>query len=93
MIQQALILSLQILAIHAITLPGMIAERPRAIVATWMDKTFGLKWSKTIQKPLWGCIICMSGIWTIILTMSFDLKLIFIVCGINVIADKLIYNE
>lgn len=48
--------------------------------------------SRYIQKPLWDCLPCMASVWTIILTLSFDVQLIFVVCGINILIDKYI-NE
>jgi hypothetical protein len=53
----------------------------------------GKIWSKHWQKPLWSCVICMSGLWTIILTWSLNIPLIFLVCGINVLIDKIINYE
>ena len=53
----------------------------------------GKKASKHLLKPVFSCVICMSGIWTIILTWSFNFPLIFVVCGINVLIDKFINYE
>ena len=51
-----------------------------------------------ITKPLFTCLICMSSFWTIIwfLAMGHVLNqatiyLMFMVCGLNVIADSIIY--
>lgn len=59
--------------------------------------------SQHIQKPLWGCVICMASVWTIILTRfdhhaihwlkPIDFPLMFTVCGINCIIDKIVNYE
>lgn len=108
MLLHALILSLKITTIYILFQEGMLLGWFRDKVEYWIDrrcirlaKKFekespllsGKKWSKYCQKPIWGCLICMAGIWTIILTWSIDLELIFVVCGINVIIDKFINYE
>lgn len=93
MIQQVILLSLQILAVHVICQPGMIMGCPRAFLATGLDRMLGMKWSKIVQKPLWDCLACMSGIWTIILTQTFNLPLILAVCGLNYLIQKAITHE
>lgn len=108
MIQHAIILSLQITAIYILFQEGMLLERLRGWIETLFDQMFiwlakktrqpdyeitGKQWSKHWIKPVFGCVICMSGIWTIILTWSINIPLIFVVCGINVIIDKFINYE
>lgn len=108
MLIQAIILSLIITAIYILFQEGMLLGWFRIGVENkvdesciWLAKKFkkenpvltGKKWSKYIQKPLWGCLICMASIWTVVLTGAIDVKLIFIVCGINVIIDKFINYE
>jgi hypothetical protein len=51
------------------------------------------RWSMYVQKPLWSCLTCMASVWTILLSWSFNVKLILLVCGINAIIDKLIGDE
>ena len=107
MLIHALILSLTITAIYILFQEGMLLGWFRVLAENKIDKVFislakkfkeqyvisGKKWSKYIQKPIWGCLICMASVWTIILTWSVDVKLIFVVCGINVIIDKFINYE
>lgn len=88
MLLLALITSLKITAIYTIVQQGMLLHPVRASVATQFDNLFGLTISKYVQKPLWSCLPCMSSFWTVILTLSFDINLILIVCGINAIIDK-----
>ena len=85
MIARIIILSLQIAAIYIVFSEGNILSPVRAWIATTLDRAVGKKWSKYIQKPLWDCLPCMSGLWTIILTWGFDLFLILAVCGLNAI--------
>lgn len=88
MIEKATILSLVITTIYVLFQQGMFLGWLRIFIANVLDRICGLRISKYIQKPIWDCLPCMAGIWTIILTLSFDLKLIFIVCGINVLIEK-----
>jgi hypothetical protein len=93
MIERAVILSLQITAIYMLFQEGMILGWLRIKVANALDRRFGLVSSKYIQKPVWDCLTCMAGIWTIVLTLSFNWKLILAVCGMNSLIDKLLSYE
>ncbi|MDF2381332.1 hypothetical protein JMG10_07640 [Nostoc ellipsosporum NOK] len=93
MINDALTLSLIITAVYEIFQQGMLLGWLRIAVANMLDELFGLKYSRYIQKPLWDCLPCMASIWTILLTASINVELILVVCGINVIIDKLYLNE
>jgi len=108
MIIHALILSFQITAIYILFQDGMLLAWLREWAETPIDESFiwlakkakkpnplltGKAWSKHWQKPVWGCVICMASVWTIIITWSFNIPLIFLVCGINVIIDKFINYE
>ena len=86
-LEKGLVISLQILCIYALFQEGMILGWLRIWAANHFDKLGG-KTSRYIQKPLWDCFVCMSSFWTIVLTFSFDLKLIMVVCGINTLLDK-----
>lgn len=72
---------------------GMLLGWLRVEVANYLDERLGAKRSLFVQKPLWECIICMASIWTIILTLSINIPLIFVVCGINTLIDKFINYE
>lgn len=93
MIINAIILSLQICGIKVCFMEGMILGWLRIFIANFLDLVAGRKWSKIIQKPLFECYACMAGLWTVILTWSFDIKMILLVCGINYITDKIIPDE
>ncbi len=93
MIIHAIILSLQITAIHVLFLDGMLLAPLRIKMANMIDKAFGKAKSRMIQKPLWDCLACMASVWTIILTQSFDIGLILIVCGINALISKILDYE
>lgn len=93
MIEQAIILSLQITCIYQLFQQGMLLGWFRIEVANVLDGKLGLKASLYVQKPVWDCLICMASLWTCILTFSFDLKLMLVVCGINTLIDKLLSYE
>lgn len=108
MIIQAIILSLQITAIYIVFQQGMLLGWLRIGAANLLDDSFGFcckkmnidsplltgkKLSLYIQKPLWECLMCMSSVWTIVLTHSFNIKLILLVCGINSLIDKFLDYE
>lgn len=88
MIERAFILSIEILAIYVLLQQGMILGWFRIIMANIFDLMFEKKWSRYLQKPLWDCFTCMSSVWTIILTLSFNIRLMLIVCGLNFIIEK-----
>jgi len=93
MILTSIILSLQITAIYFIFQQGMLLGWFRIMMANHIDLVYGKKASRYIQKPLWDCLICMSSVWTIILTLTFDIKLMLLVCGINVFIDQILNHE
>lgn len=89
MLINAVILSLQITAIHVAFSDGNIFSFIRIFFANILDKIFGVKASRYIQSPLWDCPFCMSSVWTIAFTWTFDWRLILVVCGISFIQDKI----
>lgn len=91
--ENVLLLSLKIVGIYCIFQQGNILGEIKIGGANLFDKTFGKKWSVIIQKPLWGCLPCMSGLWSIVLTGDVSLELILSVCGILYIIDKLLPDE
>ncbi len=96
MIQKAIELSLIITAIYVCTWDGMIFEKPRIFIQNLLD-CMGLGFSLWVQKPLFGCLMCMSSFWTIALTIwdtpyNVVFRLIFLVCGINTIINSIIKN-
>ncbi len=93
MIAAAIIISLQITAIYLLFQQGMLLGWFRIRVANGFDKIFGNKWSRIIQKPLWDCLTCMAGIWTVVLTQKINIPLILMVCALNAIIDKILSYE
>jgi hypothetical protein len=93
MVQNIIILSLVITGIYVAFQQGMLFGWLRIMVANWLDKLVGKKVSKYIQKPLWDCLPCMSGLWYIVLIHSFNLVTILAICGLNSLIDKLLDYE
>lgn len=61
MITKAIIISLIITAIHETTKDGMIFEKLRVAAANFLDKAR----VPILKKPLFECLICMGGIYTL----------------------------
>jgi hypothetical protein len=84
-----------ITAIHVSMWQGMIFGWLRICVSNWIDKLFGERgiW---IKKPLFECLICMGGVYTLLLypiLYGFDIeiiKTILLVIGINTLIVGLI---
>lgn len=93
MIITALILSLQITAVYIVFRQGMLLGWFRIMMANVLDKRFGMLRSRYIQKPLWDCLPCMASVWTIILMWKIDVRMILLVCGMNVIINKFLDYE
>lgn len=102
----ALKFSLIITAIYATTWRGMIFSRSaqwiQERIALWMlsigyDSKKAQDTARYLVKPLFGCLICMSSFWTIILypylVPKLDVNIVYLmltVCGINVIISGII---
>lgn len=93
MLEKAIIISLQITAIYVLFQQGSLLGGVRIYLSNMLDKYFSKVTSIYIQKPLWECLFCMSSVWTILLTMSFDIKLILCVCGANCIIYNLFFAD
>ncbi len=63
MLEQIIILSLIITAVHVTTWEGMIFHRPALLLGDLLDLMF----LSILRKPLFECIICMGGIYTLVL--------------------------
>lgn len=93
--ERALEISLIITAIHVSMWQGMIFGWLRIYVSNLIDKLYG-EFGYWIKKPLFDCLICMSGIWTLLLyptLFGFDfniIKTILLVIGINTLIAGLI---
>ena len=71
MITRIVILSLIITAIHVSTWEGMILHRP----AEWLGDVLDRFHTSFLRKPLFECLICMGGVWTLVLdTLLFGLS-------------------
>lgn len=86
------VISLAIAGVHVAFADGNILAPVRIWAANQLDR-LGLSASKYIQKPLWSCLPCMGGIWTILLTWRFDLLLILAVVGLNALLERLYYAQ
>jgi hypothetical protein len=108
MLHSIILLSLIITGIFIVFQQGMFLGWARAILATQLDElcmfcckklkvknalVTGSKISVIIQKPLWDCLPCMSGLWVIVITRSFDIVLILAVCGLNAVIAKTLDYE
>lgn len=93
MLEKTIIISLQITAIYVLFQQGSLLGGVRIRLANLIDKYFDRIKSIYIQKPLWECLCCMSSFWTIVLTLSFDIRLILSVCGMNCLIYNLCFNE
>ena len=63
MLTRIIIISLIITAIHVTTWDGMIFHRP----AEWLGDVLDRFHVSCLRKPLFECLICMGGLWTLIL--------------------------
>lgn len=63
MITHIVILSLIITAIHVTTWDGMIFHRP----AEWLGSVLDFFHASFFRKPLFECLICMGGVYTLVL--------------------------
>ncbi len=94
MLINAVIISLQITAVYVTFMDGNVLAWLRIGAANILDKIFGSRASRYIQKPLWDCLPCMSSVWTIVLAWPFnwlqDWRLVLAVCGITFILDRII---
>lgn len=63
MITRIVIISLIITAVHVTTWDGMIFHRP----AEWLGGVLDFFHATFLRKPLFECLICMGGVWTLIL--------------------------
>jgi hypothetical protein len=93
MLERAIIISLQITAIYVLFQQGSLFGGMRIWIANLLDKHFDKIKSIYIQKPLWDCLCCMSSFWTIVLTWSFDIRLLLCVCGVNCIIYNLFFAD
>jgi hypothetical protein len=87
MIGQVIIASLIITGLHFAFMQGNVLSPVRVFVANYLDKWFGQKVSKYIQKPLWACMPCMASVWGLILC-GLNIPVILGVCGLNVIISQ-----
>lgn len=63
MLTRIVILSLIITAVHVCTWDGMILHRP----ASWLGSLLDWLHLSVLRKPLFECLICMGGVYTLLL--------------------------
>jgi hypothetical protein len=93
-------ISLIITAIHVSTLPGMIFQKVPKMYDKFLlkqDTKSLLNYLFLLRKPLYECLICMGGLWTLILYpilyQCIEINTIFValqVIGLNAIISILI---
>jgi hypothetical protein len=87
-------ISLMITAIHACCQEGMIFAWLRIFVQERLDKLLGVRASEIVQKPLFGCMACMSSVWGLGGCLALGVPAsdwvftILQVCGLNVIISR-----
>ncbi len=95
-ILRAIEISLIVTAIYSSMREGMVFEKVRIQVEKILEKVGQSNW---FGKPLYGCLTCMGGIYTLLLyplLYGYDVKMfktVLIVIGINAIVDKIIHFE
>lgn len=87
MIEKIIIVSLIITGLHFAFMQGNVLSPVRVWCANRLDAWIGQKWSKYVQKPLWGCMPCMASVWGLILC-GVNIPAILAVCGLNVIISQ-----
>lgn len=93
MVQNIIITSLIITALHFAFMQGNVLSPVRVFMANGFDILFGKKWSAIVQKPLWSCLPCMASVWGLFLC-GLDVPVICAVCGLNVIiSQSLVFGE
>jgi hypothetical protein len=74
----------------------MIFAEIRIFVQNCFDKWFDSRWSDIIQKPLFGCLVCMSSVWGLTGCIALGVPAsewvftILQVCGLNVLISRLL---
>lgn len=92
-------ISLMITAVYTCCGDGMIFAEARITVQNWLDNWLGNRASDVVQKPLFGCLACMSSVWGIIgcvvlgIPVSEWVFTILQVCGLNVIITRILLNK
>jgi len=94
--ERAITISLIITAIHVSMWEGMIFSFVRVWLSNIIDDILTPNAALKVKKPLFECLICMGGIWTLILCpiiYQWELNIIITmleVIGINTIISGLI---
>ncbi|MDR1594641.1 MAG: hypothetical protein LBS43_09210 [Prevotellaceae bacterium] len=88
-------ISLMITAIYVCCQDGMIFSEIRIFAQNQLDRLFG-RWSDIVQKPLFGCMTCMSSVWGLTGCVALGVPAaewvftILQVCGLNVVISSVI---
>jgi len=95
MILKAVEISLIITAIHISMWDGMIFFKIRLFLSNLIDKCK----LEVLKNPLFDCLTCMGGVWTLILfpmlfRMSLDiLPIMLMVITLNTLIDKYLQHD
>lgn len=89
------IVSIKIAAIYICFRPSMIFGFVRSYYGQAFDELCepNYKLSKILQKPLWDCVTCMSSFWTIIITGTFEINSVLVICFFNYLLSKILPDE
>lgn len=94
--ERALTISLIITAIHISMWEGMIFSFVRVWLSNIIDRLFIDKTAFMVKKPLFDCLICMGGVWTLMIypilyRLELNLTITMLeVIGLNTIISGLI---
>jgi hypothetical protein len=92
----ALKISLMITAIYACCQDGMVFAEIRIFIQNKLDKLFDSRVSEIIQKPLFGCLACMSSVWGVTGCIALGVPVsewvftVLQICGLNAIISRLL---
>lgn len=97
MLEQAIVLSLQITAIHVAFQQGNVLGWLRWALATALDKLHRPVLKIYIMKPITDCLTCSASVWGSILMLielrGWSLWMLLTIAGVNYIIDNLFLNE
>jgi hypothetical protein len=96
---EAIKISLMITAVYACCGDGMVLAEIRIAVQNFLDRRLGNRVSEIVQKPLFGCLACMSSVWGIAGCIALGIPVsewiftILQVCGMNVLISRLLLTQ
>lgn len=97
MLEQAIVLALQITAIHVAFQQGNVLGWARKLLADFLDRLYKPVLKIYIMKPITDCLTCSASVWGSLL-MWLELHgwngwMLLTIAGVNFIIDNLFLNE